>query len=72
MFSVFVSFSVSVHVWVSVAVLIFCFGGSGLDKVWDVKPLLNGKEIIDALQLKSGGPVVSKWVKLIYSNSSTP
>ncbi|XP_050372987.1 tRNA nucleotidyltransferase cca2 isoform X2 [Argentina anserina] len=33
----------------------------GLDRVWDVKPLLNGKEIMDVLQLKSGGPVVSKW-----------
>ncbi|PRQ38249.1 hypothetical protein RchiOBHm_Chr4g0411731 [Rosa chinensis] len=34
---------------------------TGLDKVRDVKPLLNGKEIMDALQLKPGGPLVSKW-----------
>lgn len=39
----------------------------GLDKVWDVKPLLNGKEIIDALQLKSGGPVVSKWQRKLLA-----
>ncbi|XP_061990789.1 disease resistance protein RPV1-like isoform X2 [Rosa rugosa] len=37
----------------------------GLDKVWDVKPLLNGKEIMDALQLKSGGPLVSKWLSMV-------
>ncbi|XP_062025883.1 tRNA nucleotidyltransferase cca2-like [Rosa rugosa] len=34
-----------------------------LDKVWDVKPLLRGTDIIKHLGLKSGGPVVSerKW-----------
>ncbi|XP_061993056.1 tRNA nucleotidyltransferase cca2-like isoform X3 [Rosa rugosa] len=39
----------------------------GLDKVWDVKPLLNGKEIMDALQLKSGGPLVSKWQRKLLA-----
>ncbi|KAL6189915.1 hypothetical protein ACLB2K_036316 [Fragaria x ananassa] len=39
----------------------------GLDKVWEVKPLLNGKEIMDVLQLKSGGPVVSKWQRKLLA-----
>ncbi|KAM1457010.1 hypothetical protein ACFX2I_034236 [Malus domestica] len=30
----------------------------GLAEVWDVKPLLNGKEIMNVLQLKTGGPLV--------------
>lgn len=34
----------------------------GLEKVWDVKPLVNGKEIMSVLQLKSGGPLVREWV----------
>ncbi|KAL5712262.1 CCA tRNA nucleotidyltransferase [Ranunculus cassubicifolius] len=33
----------------------------GLDKVWEQKPLVNGKEIINILQLKTGGPQVKKW-----------
>ncbi|CAN0923147.1 tRNA nucleotidyltransferase cca2 [Linum grandiflorum] len=33
----------------------------GLDNVWDMKPLINGKEIINLLQLKSGGPLVREW-----------
>ncbi|KAK0577476.1 hypothetical protein LWI29_033443 [Acer saccharum] len=33
----------------------------GLEKVWDVKPLVNGKEIMNVLQLKSGGPIVREW-----------
>ncbi|KAK3230436.1 hypothetical protein Dsin_002317 [Dipteronia sinensis] len=33
----------------------------GLEKVWDVKPLVNGKEIMNVLQLKSGGPLVWEW-----------
>ncbi|XP_031266869.1 tRNA nucleotidyltransferase cca2 isoform X1 [Pistacia vera] len=33
----------------------------GLEKVWDVKPLVNGKEIMSVLQLKSGGPLVREW-----------
>ncbi|KAL5707386.1 CCA tRNA nucleotidyltransferase [Ranunculus cassubicifolius] len=33
----------------------------GLDKVWEQKPLVNGKEIISILQLKTGGPQVKKW-----------
>ncbi|KAM5569752.1 hypothetical protein ABKV19_016987, partial [Rosa sericea] len=43
----------------------------GLDKVWDVKPLLNGKEIMDALQLKSGGPLVSKWLSMVISQEAS-
>ncbi|XP_073023389.1 tRNA nucleotidyltransferase cca2-like isoform X1 [Primulina eburnea] len=33
----------------------------GLEKVWEVKPLVNGKDIMSILQLKSGGPVVKEW-----------
>ncbi|KAJ0086367.1 hypothetical protein Patl1_07806 [Pistacia atlantica] len=33
----------------------------GLEKVWDVKPLVTGKEIMSVLQLKSGGPLVREW-----------
>ncbi|XP_037491094.1 tRNA nucleotidyltransferase cca2-like [Jatropha curcas] len=35
--------------------------GLGLEKIWDVKPLVNGKYIISVLQLKSGGPLVREW-----------
>jgi hypothetical protein len=34
---------------------------TGLEKVWDVKPLLNGKDVMKVLQLK-GGPLVKEWV----------
>ncbi|KAK4413316.1 CCA tRNA nucleotidyltransferase, mitochondrial [Sesamum alatum] len=33
----------------------------GLEKVWELKPLVNGKEIMSMLQLKSGGPIVKEW-----------
>nr|XP_043617412.1 tRNA nucleotidyltransferase cca2 isoform X2 [Erigeron canadensis]XP_043617413.1 tRNA nucleotidyltransferase cca2 isoform X2 [Erigeron canadensis] len=33
----------------------------GLDNVWEVKPLINGKDIIRLLELQKGGPVVSEW-----------
>ncbi|PIN09292.1 tRNA nucleotidyltransferase/poly(A) polymerase [Handroanthus impetiginosus] len=33
----------------------------GLEKVWEFKPLVNGKEIMSILQLKSGGPIVREW-----------
>lgn len=36
-------------------------GKLGLDKVWEVKPLVNGKEIMNVLQLKAGGPLVREW-----------
>ncbi|KAM1759915.1 hypothetical protein EV2_002885 [Malus domestica] len=39
----------------------------GLDKVWDAKPLLNGKEIMNVLQLKSGGPLVREWQQKILA-----
>ncbi|XP_039132872.1 LOW QUALITY PROTEIN: tRNA nucleotidyltransferase cca2 [Dioscorea cayenensis subsp. rotundata] len=32
-----------------------------LDNVWKVKPLLDGKAIMGALQLKTGGPLVKEW-----------
>ncbi|KAJ0011370.1 hypothetical protein Pint_33613 [Pistacia integerrima] len=34
----------------------------GLEKVWDVKPLVNGKEIMSVLQLKSGWPLIREWL----------
>ncbi|XAR62671.1 CCA tRNA nucleotidyltransferase [Bertholletia excelsa] len=33
----------------------------GLDRIWEMKPLLNGKEIMGVLQLKTGGPLVKEW-----------
>ncbi|KAI3777117.1 hypothetical protein L1987_46911 [Smallanthus sonchifolius] len=33
----------------------------GLDKVWEIKPLINGNDIIRLLELQKGGPVVSEW-----------
>ncbi|KAJ6433608.1 hypothetical protein OIU84_017327 [Salix udensis] len=33
----------------------------GLEKVWDLKPLVNGKDIMNVLHLKSGGPIVREW-----------
>ncbi|KAI3990301.1 hypothetical protein MKX01_037640 [Papaver californicum] len=33
----------------------------GLENVWDMKPLVNGKEIMTILQLKTGGPQVKEW-----------
>ncbi|XP_009600897.2 tRNA nucleotidyltransferase cca2 isoform X2 [Nicotiana tabacum] len=36
-------------------------GALGLEKVWELKPLVNGKEIMNILQIESGGPVVREW-----------
>ncbi|PSS31834.1 CCA tRNA nucleotidyltransferase [Actinidia chinensis var. chinensis] len=33
----------------------------GLEKVWEMKPLVNGKEIMSVLQLITGGPLVREW-----------
>ncbi|XP_047962414.1 tRNA nucleotidyltransferase cca2 [Salvia hispanica] len=33
----------------------------GLDKVWELKPLVDGKRIMDILQIKSGGPIIKEW-----------
>ncbi|RDX83799.1 hypothetical protein CR513_35248 [Mucuna pruriens] len=33
----------------------------GLEKVWDIKQLINGKDVMNALQLK-GGPLVKEWL----------
>lgn len=38
---------------------------AGLDKVWEVKPLVDGKEIMSILDLKTGGPLVREWVIII-------
>lgn len=34
-----------------------------LDNVWKVKPLLDGKAIMDVLHVKSGGRQVGEWVR---------
>ncbi|XP_038724411.1 tRNA nucleotidyltransferase cca2-like [Tripterygium wilfordii] len=39
----------------------------GLEKVWEVKPLINGKDIMSVLQLKSGGPLVSEWQRKLLA-----
>ncbi|PRQ19446.1 putative CCA tRNA nucleotidyltransferase [Rosa chinensis] len=39
----------------------------GLDRVWVVKPLLSGTDIIKHLDLKSGGPVVSQWKRKVFA-----
>ncbi|KAL0436437.1 UNVERIFIED_CONTAM: CCA tRNA nucleotidyltransferase, mitochondrial [Sesamum radiatum] len=33
----------------------------GLDKVWELKPLVDGRGIMHVLQLDSGGPLVGEW-----------
>ncbi|MCL7048403.1 hypothetical protein MKW94_022457, partial [Papaver nudicaule] len=33
----------------------------GLENVWEMKPLVNGKDIMTILQLKTGGPKVKEW-----------
>ncbi|KAM7515278.1 hypothetical protein LguiA_004861 [Lonicera macranthoides] len=33
----------------------------GLKNVWEVKPLVNGKDIMSILQIKTGGPIVREW-----------
>ncbi|KAK8450016.1 hypothetical protein SEVIR_7G298600v4 [Setaria viridis] len=33
-----------------------------LDGVWKLKPVLDGKSIMGVLQVKSGGPLIGKWV----------
>ncbi|KAA8546308.1 hypothetical protein F0562_002953 [Nyssa sinensis] len=32
-----------------------------LDRIWEMKPLVNGKDIMSVLQLKTGGPIVKEW-----------
>lgn len=45
----------------------------GLEKVWEVKPLINGRDIMKLLELKNGGPVVSEWqLKLIQWQLAYP
>ncbi|KAJ0101558.1 hypothetical protein Patl1_05235 [Pistacia atlantica] len=39
----------------------------GLEKVWDVKPLVNGKEILSVLQLKFGWPLIREWQKKLMA-----
>ncbi|CAI9113665.1 OLC1v1014308C1 [Oldenlandia corymbosa var. corymbosa] len=38
-----------------------CILGQGLDEVWKVKPLVNGKQIMTVLDLRTGGPLVGEW-----------
>ncbi|KAJ0024007.1 hypothetical protein Pint_07650 [Pistacia integerrima] len=39
----------------------------GLEKVLEVKPLVNGKEIMSVLQLKSGWPLIREWQKKLMA-----
>ncbi|KAA0031671.1 putative CCA tRNA nucleotidyltransferase 2 [Cucumis melo var. makuwa] len=39
----------------------------GLENVWEMKPLVNGKEIMNILQLKAGGPLVREWQQKILA-----
>ena len=34
--------------------------------MWDVKPLVNGKDIMSVLQLKAGGPLIREWVSHFF------
>ncbi|KAJ0077885.1 hypothetical protein Patl1_37301 [Pistacia atlantica] len=38
-----------------------------LEKVWNVKLLVNGKEIMSVLQLKSGWPLIREWQKKLMA-----
>ncbi|VFR00850.1 unnamed protein product [Cuscuta campestris] len=33
----------------------------GLEKVWELKPLVNGKEIMNVLEINTGGRIVNEW-----------
>ncbi|OVA05306.1 Poly A polymerase [Macleaya cordata] len=45
----------------------------GLENVWEKKPLVNGKEIMSILQLKTGGSQVGEWLqKLIKWQLASP
>ncbi|MFS8010925.1 hypothetical protein Hanom_Chr14g01302681 [Helianthus anomalus] len=33
----------------------------GLEKVWEVEPLISGRDMMTLLELKNGGPSVSEW-----------
>ncbi|KAH6834117.1 Polynucleotide adenylyltransferase family protein [Perilla frutescens var. hirtella] len=33
----------------------------GLEKVWELRPLVDGKRIMNILQITSGGPIVKEW-----------
>eukprot|EP00271_Cylindrocystis_brebissonii_P022340 TRINITY_DN8569_c0_g1_i2.p1 TRINITY_DN8569_c0_g1~~TRINITY_DN8569_c0_g1_i2.p1 ORF type:complete len:138 (+),score=40.71 TRINITY_DN8569_c0_g1_i2:189-602(+) len=35
----------------------------GLEKAWEIRPLLDGKALISALNIKGGGPVIGLWVE---------
>jgi hypothetical protein len=43
------------------------YWNAGLENVWDVKPLVNGKDIMSVLQLKAGGPLIREWVSHSFS-----
>ncbi|XP_057742480.1 tRNA nucleotidyltransferase cca2-like isoform X4 [Arachis stenosperma] len=36
---------------------------TGLNKVWEVKPLISGKDVMNVLQLKGGEPLVKEWLE---------
>lgn len=38
---------------------------AGLEKVWDKKPLFDGKKVMSLLGLTKGGPQVKEWVPFL-------
>ena len=51
-------------------VLVYCFSSPDLDGVWKLKPVLDGKSIMGVMQVKSGGPLIGKWVR--YDSALSP
>lgn len=50
----------------NVHIICVCFSNTwkaGLEKIWEVRPMINGSDIMSVLQLKTGGPVVKEWVR---------
>jgi hypothetical protein len=41
----------------------YWFSAPDLDGVWKLKPILDGKSIMGVMQVKSGGPLIGKWVR---------
>lgn len=44
----------------------------GLTNVWETKPLLDGHQIMDALNLGKGGKQVQEWVSRLSLNLAGP
>lgn len=51
-----------------IIICLFIKLNTGLEKVWDLKPLVNGTDIMSVLQLKAGGPLIRVWVSVSSSS----